>query len=139
MIEMALGSPAAVAEVDRRLAAGESVEMEDVRKAIEAPGEPLTIDAVCQAVNGKPTGATLEPQESQKRCLAFWRWVPVSWHDQPSCEMGLRRGARPLLRGLGRSWRACASSSAAKPEAPMRSFPIRLWCSFAFLLTGLQS
>jgi hypothetical protein len=38
MIEQALGSGAA-AEVDRRLKAGESVEMEDLQKAIEAPGE----------------------------------------------------------------------------------------------------
>src|SRR5450432_1286451 len=53
MIEQALGSAAAVAEVDRRLKAGESVAFEDVAKAIEAPGEPLTIDAVCQAVSEK--------------------------------------------------------------------------------------
>ena len=51
MIEQALGSAAAVDEVNRRLAAGESVELEDLQKAIEAPGDPLTIDAVCQAVN----------------------------------------------------------------------------------------
>ena len=67
MIEQALGSGAA-AEVDRRLKAGESVELADVQKAIEAPGEPLTIDAVCQAVTGEPTGTALEPDESQKRC-----------------------------------------------------------------------
>jgi hypothetical protein len=54
MIEQALGSQAAVEEVNRRLAAGESVAFEDVAKAIEAPGAPLTIDAVCQAVNDRP-------------------------------------------------------------------------------------
>jgi len=64
MIEQALGS-AAVDEVNRRLAAGESVELEDVQKAIEAPGEPLTVDAVCQALN-KPTRTALELEESQK-------------------------------------------------------------------------
>jgi hypothetical protein len=53
MIEQALGAGAA-AEVDRRLKAGESVELEDLQKAIEAPGEPLTIEAVCQAVNDRP-------------------------------------------------------------------------------------
>jgi hypothetical protein len=37
MIEQALGSAAAVDEVNRRLAAGESVEFDDVQKAIEAP------------------------------------------------------------------------------------------------------
>src|ERR1035438_363455 len=62
MIEQALGSGAA-AEVDRRLKAGESVELADVQKAIEAPGERLTIDAVCQAVTGEPTGTALEPDE----------------------------------------------------------------------------
>ena len=65
MIEQALGSAAAVDEVNRRLAAGESVELEDLQKAIEAPGEPLTIDAVCQAVN-EPTRTALESAESQK-------------------------------------------------------------------------
>jgi hypothetical protein len=48
MIAQALGAGAA-AEVDRRLKSGESVELEDLQKAIEALGEPLTIDAVCQA------------------------------------------------------------------------------------------
>jgi hypothetical protein len=55
MIEQASGSGAA-AEIDRRLKAGESVELADVRKAIEAPGEPMTINAVRQAVNGEPNG-----------------------------------------------------------------------------------
>ena len=40
MIEQALGSAAAVDEVDRRLAAGEPVALEDVAKAIEAPENP---------------------------------------------------------------------------------------------------
>jgi len=62
VIGQALGSAAAVDEVNRRLAAGESVELEDLQKAIEAPGEPLTIDAVCQAVNG-PTRTALEHKE----------------------------------------------------------------------------
>jgi hypothetical protein len=40
MIEQALGSQAAVQEVNRRLAAEESVALEDVAKAIEAPENP---------------------------------------------------------------------------------------------------
>jgi hypothetical protein len=51
LLKKALGdNPAAIAEVDRRLAAGENP----------------TIDAVCQAVS-EPTRATLEPEESQKQ------------------------------------------------------------------------
>jgi hypothetical protein len=49
MIEQALGSQAAVEEVNRRLAAGETV----------------TLEAVCQAVN-EPTRTTLEPEEKSK-------------------------------------------------------------------------
>jgi hypothetical protein len=49
MIEQALGSAAAVEEVNRRLATGESV----------------TLDAVCQAMN-EPTRTTLESEERQK-------------------------------------------------------------------------
>jgi hypothetical protein len=65
LMRTALGdNPAVLAEVDRRLAAGEDVTFEEA-KAIEAPKEPLTIDAVCQAVNG-PTRTTLESEESQK-------------------------------------------------------------------------
>jgi predicted transcriptional regulator len=68
LMRTALGdNPAVLAEVDRRLAAGEDVTFEEA-KAIEAPGAPLTIDAVCQAVTGEPTGTALEPDESQKRC-----------------------------------------------------------------------
>ncbi|MGD0300025.1 MAG: hypothetical protein ABSE86_23280 [Bryobacteraceae bacterium] len=43
MIEQVLGSTAAIAEVDRRPAAG----------------EPVTIEAVCQVVNGEPARTTL--------------------------------------------------------------------------------
>lgn len=55
MIEQALAAngvqdtAAVIAEVDRRLASG----------------EPVTFEAVCQAVNG-PTRTMLEPAESQK-------------------------------------------------------------------------
>jgi hypothetical protein len=40
MIEQALGSQAAVEEVNRRLVAGEPVALEDVAKAIAAPENP---------------------------------------------------------------------------------------------------
>ena len=90
LLKKALGENAPIAEINRRLAAGEDVTFEEA-KAIEAPGEPLTIDAVCQAVN-EPTRTTLEPEESQKPDsarhsrdgpVASTSGSMVGWHRNP--------------------------------------------------------